>query len=157
MNIENLATLRDFLLTNDVPFHMDSWREDDEFLTKDIIDKGVAVCNTSGCALGWAPFVIPAIDIDFYLYCDGVVGVDFHEYSDRVFSLNRYEDSSVFDSDWTLIDNSREGAAFRINQLVNGVVYDYRDLESGIEGDTKEYTQYITDRDAWLLTKGITL
>lgn len=132
MNKENLSLLMKFLLSNDLPFNMGDYRTTTDQtpelpyatfkLTKDAIDAGVNQCNTAGCALGWAPFVVPPKAHHFIgegtLY-DPVV-LHYESYASDQFGLNRWSIafSFLFNSLWEEVDNTRQGAAFRIHDCI---------------------------------------
>lgn len=71
----------------------------------------VAFCETAGCAVGFAPFA-------------GITklsGEDFMEYSSRtLISATTYEWEWCFSGEWIYVDNTREGAARRIQYLLDG-------------------------------------
>lgn len=152
MNIENLKIWRDFLVNNDVPFCMRFLHQtlDDTQVrvTKDLLDAGVKGCGTAGCAVGWAPFVIPATYREFY-ESDG--GLDVWRYMDRVFGIDSLDEGGTFDyiasSAWTFVDNSRLGAAYRINRVITG---DFDSESCEFDIDELDYTEYAAGRDAWI-------
>jgi hypothetical protein len=80
-------------------------------------------CGTAACALGWAPYatgVAQCADDFWLLYGASVLGV---ECGGGAFSW-------LFDSSWGNIDNSPEGAAWRIDYyLENGVPYPFSNRE----------------------------
>ena len=154
MNKENLLKLSEFLMENKLPFTMGHYRADIESdesgqhyatrsFTLDEIDKGVEGCGTAGCALGWSPFVIPpnqkvkddanhhSGSLDLALYTHETFG-----------NLTTDQESSVFGYDWIFVDDSREGAAFRLAQLANhNIVY---------EPDVDDTEDYFEARDQWV-------
>jgi hypothetical protein len=146
----NLAKLRDFLLTNEVPFQMRVFRQYSDPLTKDIIDAGAQSCGTAGCAVGWAPFVIPAEQRDF----DGgnYGGIQFWSYvSNHLLALTPdgsfdHSFECVFGGDWEEYDNTRHGAAFRIDEFLNGRMTHTRELL----GDFDAIQHYEAMKEAWL-------
>lgn len=155
MNIENLKIWRDFLLNNDVPFamrhlHQVPGTDDLVYLTKDLVDAGVKGCGTAGCAVGWAPFVFPATPTEFNIDLGGVRALNIVAYMARVFGIDAM--NSEFDyiaaSAWASLDDSRLGAAYRINCVINGEFegddpYDFHPREI-------DFDEYVAARDAWL-------
>ncbi|WGH49788.1 hypothetical protein [Alishewanella phage vB_AspM_Slickus01] len=154
MNKENLLKLSEFLMKNEVPFTMAHYRaniESDESgehyttssFTLHEIDKGVEGCGTAGCALGWSPFVIPPsqkVKDDTY---HNFGGLDLDLYAEETFgNLSSEQESSVFGYDWKFVDNSREGAAFRLAQLAkHNIVY---------KPDVHDTKGYLKARDQWV-------
>jgi len=128
MNVENLKIWRDFLISNDVPFEMQFYRSKNgqgECITKDEVDAGVEGCGTAGCAIGWAPFAVPAEKDDFFMHhSENKLLLDFFKYVPRAFGLSTYsgEYDFIIEMDWKQIDNTRLGAAFRIDCVINGAV-----------------------------------
>lgn len=164
-NKTNLAILRDFLLNNDVPFNMRDYRTrlpnvestaSVNKLTKDMLDAGPAQCNTAGCGIGWAPFVIPppegCYDNDGY--------VSYERYCTEVFQIRRYGDKSnyelfefIFGSDWSFYDNSRQGVAFRINTVINNLGWfeTYHSNGSSFRYFWKKFGEnYLKEKTEWL-------
>jgi len=74
-------------------------------------------CGTVACALGHAPSLA-----DKFPEFKPKLGEDWEEYSDRVFGLDDYENTDewewCFGAEWSNIDNTPQGAAKRIIQLV---------------------------------------
>jgi hypothetical protein len=151
MNIENLKIWRDFLISNDVPFCMTYLHQNADGTqvraTKDLIDKGAKGCGTAGCAVGWAPFVLPPMVNEFYK-TDNCL--DVWRYMNRVFGIDSLEDGGEFDyiaaSAWTHVDNSRLGAAYRIHCVITGAF----DPDDEFIIDDLDYDEYATGRDAWV-------
>ncbi|WGH49591.1 hypothetical protein [Alishewanella phage vB_AspM_Slicko01] len=155
MNKENLLKLSEFLMENKLPFTMEHYRanivsdESDQYyvariFTLDELDKGLESCGTAGCALGWSPFVIPPSEKAKVDGTYGLGGLDLGLYTEETFGiLSPEEESSVFDYDWTFVDDSRQGAAFRLAQLANhGIVY---------ESDVDVTESYFKARDQWVV------
>lgn len=154
MNKPNLLALSDFLMKNEVPFLMGAWRAEeygdmgwlDAPLTLDEIDQGLASCGTAGCALGWAPFVIPPTE-----NCIIQPGeIHFPTYEKEAFDLTPMQSASVFESRWERVDDTREGAAFRLWALAtHGTTYDPDGMVfSSQKHELRE--AYYADRDKWL-------
>lgn len=154
MNKENLLKLSEFLMKNEVPFTMAHFRTDidpayssgfcgSRGVTLDEIDAGVNQCGTAGCALGWAPFVIPPSQKVIADTQSGAYSIDIDDYQNETFGkLTHNQEQSVFGYDWKFIDNSREGAAFRLAQLAKHNIVYKPDIH-----DTKDY---LKARDQWL-------
>lgn len=157
---ENFEKLRDFLLTNDVPFDMFSYRSQldwdtpMDWPTKDDFEKGKLDCGTAGCAIGWAPFVVKPDnacyefgndrELSYEAYCLKHFGV---AWSDREFEW-------LFGSRWQAIDNTRQGAAYRIDLfLKKGAVVVVRPEKLSL----REIEEYIEARDEWLKERGISV
>lgn len=156
---QNLAILRDFLLSNDLPFEMKDYRTiiNNPWqipFTKDQVDAGVEGCGTAGCALGWAPFVIPVEAQFLGAECDGSPYILMAEYCKDVFGIEHNgSDPFVFcfDSLWSRLDNSRLGAAYRINELItSGPMYELFKQKSRYNSEGLE--DYEQARDEWLAT-----
>jgi hypothetical protein len=154
---QNLAKLRDFLLTNDVPFNMRDFRIGSEPVTKDTIDAGASSCGSAGCAIGWAPFVIPPTDDDFAFGYNEVQVVHFWDYTKHHLLTNGPQDigfDAMFSSTWQHTDNTRHGAAFRINEYLERRVFDPYDVEDSIGDDGGDHEVYVFARDEWLAKQG---
>ncbi len=84
----------------------------DQFDMKEFMNK----CGTVGCVVGWATTFkgLEPIDDDMVESNE----IDYVSYSRRVFKLNFTEWDWCFDSDWTDIDSTIDGAIKRINYLV---------------------------------------
>ena len=153
MNVEHLTKLRDFLLANELNFNMGTWRSGaDVTLTKERLLKGLEHnCGTAGCAIGWAPFVIPPLDKHYH---NGVELI-FTGYSDYV--CGKSTDSKLFNwcfgGTWDAIDNSRQGAAYRIHVALNGQIPE--DFATAYRMCTPERDDYIHLRDQWFSDNGI--
>jgi hypothetical protein len=157
--IDNLSKLRDFLMANKVEFNMKYFRENEEDgecqLTLDEIEEGTESCGTAGCAVGWAPFVIPPKPEHF----DSVREINFWNYvsdslipnHDSAFNYrigNQRSFSWMFGTEWYGVDNSREGAAYRIDHyLKRGIPEEFTEADEMSEIEVEEYMQA---RDAWL-------
>lgn len=109
MNIENLKILSTFLLTVEpAGFDMLTYAR--------LGDEGdipllAHECKTAGCAVGWAPAAgIPPLPSEN----------DWADYSERVFGLKcgSIAWQWCFGSSWAYIDNTPQGAAKRINHLI---------------------------------------
>jgi hypothetical protein len=162
---KNLATLRDWLLTNDVAFDMSYFRSTfgeaialDESLSKTALDAGPNECGTAGCAVGWAPFVIPPIDDEYYR--DGNL-LNYAKYGPRIFG-DAYEDagafSFLFGGRWANVDNTRHGAAYRIDLflgLKDNADWPFNSFAAYRFPSTKK--RYIAARNKWLAERGIIL
>jgi hypothetical protein len=179
MNKENLAKLRDFLFENREAiksrfnigwFYRDrDWGNinspTEEALAA--LQNGWHQCGTTACAVGWGPSVIPTIPEDYRL--DTIMGetprLCYLRYSERVFlGTGDYRWHWMFSEYWESVDNTPEGAAFRIDYLLKG-----NDLESftygdeptpcfwpdNAEGEVKD--RYNTLRNEWLRSKAAEL
>jgi len=175
MNTEqrnNLAVLRDFLLTKNVRFDMCCYRTKIGYnpdgkieLSMPELEGDPQNCGTAGCALGWAPFVIPLLPSEYSLNnFDQLYSVEYVDYSERVFGVHGGTTAWdwMFSGFWQHLDNTRQGAAFRIQQILDGM--GQKHIEMFLADDYNEYypnddevRKYFAERDAWLLTKGITL
>lgn len=132
MNKENLTILMNFLLVNDLPFEMMDYRSETDLtpelpygpfkLTKDAIDAGLNQCNTAGCGVGWAPFVVPPkpehYTGDGTLY--DPIAVNYERYVESEFGVSGYSTAFafLFDSGWSEWDNTRQGVSFRIHDYI---------------------------------------
>lgn len=159
MNKANLAILRDFLLSNNLQFEMCDYRADENGLslpfTKDQLEKGVKGCGTAGCALGWAPFVIP-VPTNILPKGDGYLNwVSMKAYCEEVFKIQHGGSlwTFLFSGDWSYSDNSRLGAAFRINDVITTHTWfdTYIESEDGVD-ELGLMPEYIKARDEWLAT-----
>ena len=168
---DNLATLRDFLMTNNVPFEMRYWRTQGSFytngnhflnVTKDQLDEGIHECGTAGCAAGWSPFVIPPLHEEYTAEGSGVAKIRMGQYIQRVFGMDLEQEDPYFmcffDSEWSYTDNSREGAAYRINRYLKDNVLLIVDEETSENIDSVEAEIKVWDiaeqlnRDKWIET-----
>lgn len=69
------------------------------------------VCNTSACAVGFAPSVIPVAAIDF----NSLGQLNYLLYSQRVFMESHLPEwNYCFSGCWDDVDNTIQGAAFRL-------------------------------------------
>lgn len=170
-HLDNLATLRDFLMTNNVPFEMLYWRTQGSLgtnshhflqVTKDQLDQGIHECGTAGCAAGWSPFVIPPLHDEYTAKGSGKARINMGDYIQRVFGIDiEHEDPyfmSFFDSEWSFTDNSREGAAYRINRYLEDNVLLIIDEETAenidsVEAEIKVWNEAEKlNRDKWIET-----
>ena len=85
--VENLRKLADY-----IEQHVPQDKLDMSWYRRDSIGIEVGFqdhhnCGTSGCALGWAPFVegLGPVEEDFFKFSNETVELKFHNYSDRVF------------------------------------------------------------------------
>lgn len=122
------------------------------------------VCNTSACAVGFAPAVIPVISSDF----NSLGHLNYLGYSQRVFMESHLAEwNFCFSGCWDDVDNTIQGAAFRLwlvasNADENGYVdKDTGDLLealleiSGSSTEERYYeiiNDYETRRDNWVST-----
>lgn len=109
MNKENLQTLATFLYYGRKPrgveFDMERFADGESYLA--------TKCGTAGCAVGWGPFAGIAKQS----------GEEWQDYSERCFIPDSLEWFWCFDADWAGADNTRKGAAKRIQYLLdNGEV-----------------------------------
>lgn len=130
MNRENLQTLATYLAYAEKPpevrFDMETF-SDDEHRCSDS-----TVCGTVGCAAGFGPFAgIPKLPEELWT-----------QYTERQFGVDAREFDWCFIASWKQVDNTPEGAAKRIQRMLNtGVpssfdpndmddfLYDYLDEE----------------------------
>jgi hypothetical protein len=183
-HLDNLAKLQSFLLTNDVLIEMENFRtvvgdnselkededEDDydlrvellQRITKDTIEAGTKGCGTAGCAVGWAPFIITPEAEDYYSTPDqdGQFSLRFWHYVEKhllpeaQMSSNSPSFSWMFDSDWSHIDNTRHGAAYRIAKFIDESIDGFHAQNPmGIRCEN-EVGIYLKVRDAWLAKQG---
>lgn len=110
MNIENLTTLHNFLMSvSPAQFDMATFAtmEEDEDVPLHAHE-----CKTAGCAVGWAPAAgLPIIETD----------TDWAQYSERVFGMKTSSPAWqwCFAGPWAWVDNTPAGAAKRIRHLIN--------------------------------------
>jgi len=178
---ENLRVLSDFLYTNrekvNHAFDMAVFFNTDTILKSSNVNKptrkqladlaNANECGASACAVGWCATVIPPIDEDFLMghlmyqrYWPRVL-----LYEDEVCPINEMF-TFLFDSEWVYVDDSAEGAAFRIAlALDNGMdlektsralgCADYDELNEGLrDGEPHFIEAYKAERDRWLKLKG---
>lgn len=171
VHLDNLAKLRDFLLANMIPFHMADFRsnqdeagEEFEHLTLDEYEKGEFVCGTAACAVGWAPFVIPPKPEHFNSTEEGAELKTWDYVHDTLipgaYRQNRYDFDWPFGYGWAGVDNTREGAAYRINYLIENGAPPRAFLANNLEhirarGYQRWVNNYLDDRDLWLKGRGI--
>lgn len=111
MNKENLQKMADHIRT--VPqemFDMDHWREDDDFES--------VSCNSVGCAVGHCVH----LDTENKIPRDPAKGtIYFSSWASGYTGLVSWGDEFTwcFDSEWRKSDNTQEGAALRIEYLIN--------------------------------------
>ena len=81
LTVKNLRTLAAFIdkEVTQKQLNMRHFRSDEEGRYMEF--KSNKDCGTCGCALGWAPFVIPTLPADFNMYSE----LDFSRYGSRVF------------------------------------------------------------------------
>jgi hypothetical protein len=126
---ENLQRLATFLMhgngvSKGVEFNM-------RWYTKEERQEDI-VCETSGCAVGFAPFA-------------GIEKTPFESWNDyckRTLIESTYDDAWYwcFASDWSLIDNTREGAAKRIQYFLdNGVPRGFESYDRSEDDYGSEY------------------
>lgn len=142
VHLDNLAKLRDFLITHPVPFKMSVYR--DGSISPEIIQKGVNECGTPACALGWLPF---AIELDEEDWEDG--SLDYAKLAIRhlgVDSDNRW--NWMFGHSWYAIDDTRLGAAYRIDFLLNKDVPDT--FHTAFQMQRNDVEDYLKGRDEWI-------
>jgi hypothetical protein len=109
MNRENLQRMADFIRT--VPqdkFSMREYRSGDITLQE---------CNSVGCVVGWCTLLDKKENIP--LYKDG--NIDFEEWSIKFTGMGSFSNrwDWCFSMDWCYVDNTPEGAALRIEWLLN--------------------------------------
>ena len=115
MNKARLKLLADYLLA--LPeeyqhFEMGKWHNS-HLSPIGVIVSGDSHCNTAGCAVGHSPYVQglpkPFDDESWW------------EYSERIFEMEWESDEWewCFDSVWEDVDNTPQGAAKRILQLIS--------------------------------------
>lgn len=173
VHLDNLAKLRDFLMTNKVQFDISDFRSySDEAgnvegtqLTLDEIEKGTKSCGTAGCAIGWAPFVVTPdpehIQLEYSSRFNRTVQtVNMWDYTkDKFIPGETPGFRRVFDwpfgYEWRWHDNTREGAAYRIDVLIKtGEVPEFfNSYRLGSTADSKRIewlAQYAKDRDTWI-------
>ena len=165
----NLTILMNFLLSNDLPFDMVDYRtETDQTpdlpygsfkLTKDAIDAGPSQCNTAGCGLGWAPFVVPPKPEHFT--GDGSqndpICVLYESYAEDEFGVSRWSEAFnfLFGSDWTELDNTRQGVAFRIHDYITDQTFFNLSKDENLYDFYADYKQKYEEAKAdWLTTVG---
>ena len=169
---QNLTILRDALLANELPFEMETYCRFEskvavgQNITLDLLDdlrkaQGKEDCGTAACAVGWAPlFIPPGEDI---LEDSNVHGA-------KVFNYNTYSEAYLlptdndwwdwcFSGNWSSVDNTRLGAAYRISVLLEA---DETDLRAGpplgnecISEEEADDVSYFEDRAKWLAKRGI--
>ena len=174
MNIENMKIWRDFLISNELPFEMRYFRSYPGQRTplpikKDEVDAGINTCGTAGCAIGWAPFVIPPLPQEFNAFGrDTTALLNVNDYVQRVFGLcatgedDSYAYGFITDMNWTSVDNTRLGAAFRINCVIDGSFRKY--AQTQIDSNEPwfcpddmvqlELDEYQADKKQWIATLG---
>lgn len=125
MNKENLNKLADYLLSGQLKADFDMRRFDDGHL-----GMAAPICGSVGCAVGHGPYA----------------GIEKHknecwsEYSDRFSGLKTSciiyvaEWDWCFNPKWADVDNTPEGAAKRINYLLNnGLPHNWRRQIQGLD------------------------
>ena len=107
MNIKNLETLSKYLKSGNLKADFDM-----ENFTPRGNEYSATTCGSVGCAVGHGPYAgIEKFDYE-----------DWHQYQDRVFELDEDNWLWCFSSGWELVDNTPEGAAERIDYMLqNGV------------------------------------
>lgn len=167
MNKANLTNLMNFLLSNDLPFDMMDYRTETKKtpnlpyasfkLTKDEIDAGPSQCNTAGCGLGWAPFVVPPKPEHFTGdgSQDDPICVLYEKYLDGEFGFSRFSKTFdfLFGSDWADLDNTRQGVAFRIHDFITDQTFFNLSKDENLYDFYADYKQkYEEAKAAWLNT-----
>lgn len=103
---ENLRTLMNWLAANEVLFDINSWRSDR--VSVDTIEQCIkhndlvvpsnhTKCGTSACAVGWAPFAIPGVNIQDY---GADYGVEYSALCDDLFGDYPEMYSGLFSNTW---------------------------------------------------------
>ncbi len=148
INLEALIMLRDHIENNvkQSDFNMHNFRMDRDGRTKDFISS--SQCGSVGCILGHMPFINnPAFctiyqdwkipNIRNHDFGDRLPTLDFLAYSERVLKIASNEAvwDYLFSGDWAVIDNTVEGAVFRLNNVIS-------DIQSGM-GDQELDEKYI--------------
>jgi hypothetical protein len=166
----NLATLRDALLKNKVPFDISNYYHAEHGIEWEItLDQFEGLkalvggkhehCGTSACAVGWAPVFIGLSKEDL----DENNRLNYREYSDKyLVPLNCKWWSYLFSEAWAYIDNTAHGAAYRINQLVTSQdefppfnIHTFDDECCGDPHTNPMCQEYIEMRNAWLKEQGV--
>jgi hypothetical protein len=180
MNIENLAKLRDFLFDNreaiksrfDIGYFFESANRRNPWFernhpTADELEYLFTnnECGTTACAVGWGPSVIPTIPEDYILDIDvgGTPRLCYPRYSRRVFlDIDDCRWDWMFNEEWESVDNTPEGAAFRIDYLLKGNDLESFTYDDGLtpcfwpdnaEDEVKD--RYNTLRNEWLASKKV--
>lgn len=102
--IANLRILRDWLAENVVEFDIKTWRSmpvSVHYIKQQIAAKQTNVCGTSACALGWAPFAFPDMELPI---CDssrdGMSEVAYHTFGEQLFGACWSTYEGLFAHDW---------------------------------------------------------
>lgn len=171
-HINNLKILRDFLIANDVAFNMTDYRWDPQKgesvdIALEELNRPFNECGTAGCAIGWAPFVIPHQPSEVFRREFGQDTLMYSIYAIRVFGTRPSSDGFtwMFDADWAHVDNTRIGAAYRIDRWINTPhADDQRELRlfaweittySPDAASQRERERYFKERDAWAAERGL--
>lgn len=123
-NRNNLSRLTDWLANHDVAFDISMWRSETvetDTLKQCVQEQNIIVmgershCGTSACAVGWAPFAFPEIDLKEYefgvMYNNKVHNrIDYTKMLDELFGDHIKVYMALFTNDWLkvtrLIDRS---------------------------------------------------
>jgi hypothetical protein len=113
MNTENLIKAAAYIRT--VPqekFDMSVWRDNRS-------ERPENECNSVGCAVGHCTFLDPNIKSVAKRHERLFNGFNFWEWSLEFFDLGNNQWNWCFDYEWGEVDNTPEGAALRIEWLIN--------------------------------------
>ena len=112
MNTQKLEKLVSYLLSGNLKAEFDMYSFTD--WGRSCMTNGATDCGTVGCAIGHAPFLGEGFEKSR--------DESWNDYSLRVLGIdhNSVEWKWCFGSDWTQFDNSPEGAAKRIQYLLDG-------------------------------------
>lgn len=153
----NLRKLADLLKSTVLKINMSTYVCGDDIherfahYEKDYRDDEI-VCNTVACAIGWAPMVVPVPEdckwgdgaIHYGLYADAVFGC---ERNPETVGFEIFQ--NLFGFQWTEIDNTRLGAAFRIETfLETGEMPDYISIEA-MKKDEEWINVYFAHKAEW--------
>lgn len=179
MNRQALEKLRDFLLATPVPFKMSFWHQvlfstenpedwDPITLVKEDMEPKRHqqrlqdfnhTCGTAACAAGWSVYITPPTAECFDYEGDLIMG----DYVDKILGLwpGSHIEQYMFSGSWSRHDDTRQGAAYRIDQVLKGLTGSQAHpvvlgLYTGFP-DAHELKNYIKGRDTWLAERGVTL
>lgn len=158
---KNMAKLRNWLIElseKNAPMKMDCYvdRPDEGFYGLDI-DKAIHSCGSGACAIGWAPFVVPAQrkfikpngEVDYSDYAKhNLMPVETLEHPRKlVDKLSPF--SALYGWDWHVIDNTTIGAAFRIDYVLKNKIIPRIFGTDLIRHDPEVLAIYESMRDEW--------
>lgn len=120
---DNLRKLAELLKSRELNFEMESFidskTDEREYAIQKPSDyqNEERICNTVACAVGWGPLVVPVPDAAMNQW-----SINYSKYAEIAFGARPMDKDRIFDAlfsgRWSNLDNTRLGAAFRIETVL---------------------------------------